>query len=537
MSISNILNKYQLDPTVVTKYFILFLLATIVPTIYIFVTNHIWEDFFITFRHSQNLAEGNGLVFNPGERVHGFTSPINTILPALTYIITGKSGYEPALALYRVVSIMAFAFGITYFFYKLGQYTTAGLLPKIFLFILLTLEVKTVVYAANGQEAGFLALFLLPLAILVRYEPNRWLLIGALCAGLQYTRPDGVIYYGSIIAVNFLFSDNKKHFIRCLLPRYAAVCTALYLPWFITMWMYYGSPVPNTIVAKSHYGNFSKLFIIDQINMVLANIPYAFSRIYLPIYFHFGGWPPLYNIFAFIIGFFSFFYWLLPTKETLPRVFSAIFAILTLYLAYLNASAAVFPWYQPPAALIGLVTFVLGINSLIRQFKISKTITTLSITSLYLAFSLVTVSLFYNVTKQLKYQQDIIENNQRMQIGLWLNKNSIEGETIYLEPLGYIGYFSQRKMLDYPGLVSPSIIKLIAKHGPLQHNAIITDAKPDWVVLRPREAQVAQQILGEKYTLKKGFDVLPEIAKVKDEIYGIGYLVADSQFLIYKRKE
>ena len=51
-----------------------------VPTAYTLYTNHIWEDFFITFRHSQNLCEGKGLVYNEGERVHGFTSPLGVLL-------------------------------------------------------------------------------------------------------------------------------------------------------------------------------------------------------------------------------------------------------------------------------------------------------------------------------------------------------------------------------------------------------------------------------------------------------------------------
>src|SRR5437899_2242148 len=33
------------------------------------------EDAFITYRYALNLALGHGLVYNPGERVMGFTSP------------------------------------------------------------------------------------------------------------------------------------------------------------------------------------------------------------------------------------------------------------------------------------------------------------------------------------------------------------------------------------------------------------------------------------------------------------------------------
>ena len=60
-------------------------LTILVSLAYVAITNHVWEDFYITFKHSKNLVEGHGLVYNPGERVHGFTSVINTLLPALYY--------------------------------------------------------------------------------------------------------------------------------------------------------------------------------------------------------------------------------------------------------------------------------------------------------------------------------------------------------------------------------------------------------------------------------------------------------------------
>src|SRR5690349_11265175 len=50
------------------------LLAFLLPLAFAGFTGHAWEDYFITLRSSRNLVEGHGLVFNPGERVHTFTS-------------------------------------------------------------------------------------------------------------------------------------------------------------------------------------------------------------------------------------------------------------------------------------------------------------------------------------------------------------------------------------------------------------------------------------------------------------------------------
>ena len=40
------------------------------------------DDAFITFRYSENLVDGSGPVFNPGERVEGYSSPSWMLLMA-----------------------------------------------------------------------------------------------------------------------------------------------------------------------------------------------------------------------------------------------------------------------------------------------------------------------------------------------------------------------------------------------------------------------------------------------------------------------
>ena len=47
---------------------------------------------------------GHGLVFTPGERVHSFTSPIGTLIPALLAYVTGCTNDDLVLWLYRAIS-------------------------------------------------------------------------------------------------------------------------------------------------------------------------------------------------------------------------------------------------------------------------------------------------------------------------------------------------------------------------------------------------------------------------------------------------
>src|SRR5437870_2754322 len=95
--------------------------AAAVPLAYALYTHHAWEDYFITFRHSQNLCAGKGLVYTEGERVHGFTSPLGVLLPALGYALTRNSSYLGALWIFRLISIAAFAGGAWLLLRSLGD--------------------------------------------------------------------------------------------------------------------------------------------------------------------------------------------------------------------------------------------------------------------------------------------------------------------------------------------------------------------------------------------------------------------------------
>src|ERR1700689_5136333 len=61
------------------------------PLLFAAVTHEVWEDYYITYRSSRNLAEGNGLVYQIGEHVHTFTSPLGALLPSLGLMLTGSA--------------------------------------------------------------------------------------------------------------------------------------------------------------------------------------------------------------------------------------------------------------------------------------------------------------------------------------------------------------------------------------------------------------------------------------------------------------
>jgi hypothetical protein len=82
-----------------------------------------------------------------------------------------------------------------------------------------------------------------------------------------------------------------------------------------------------------------------------------------------------------------------------------------------------------------------------------------------------------------------IENACRVKIGRWLEEHVAPQEWVACECLGYLGSYSNRPILDYPGLCSPRSVQAIAQIPERKRSllALIDREKPEWLVLRPAE--------------------------------------------------
>ena len=498
------------------KTLIFSFLAVLVPLVYCLTTNHIWEDFLITFRFSQNLVDGKGLLYNEGERVYGFTSPIGVLLPALFYYLTGKTSFLSALWLYRLICIGTFAGAGLLLLKSLNlkdkKYISFSLFTLLFIF-----ESKSVAFTTNGMETAFMLFFLsLYIYSIAKETKFSWILGGLSFSGLMWTRPDGCFYILALSIATLFVRDRtiKENLIK--ISKMAALCTLLYLPWFLFCWKYYGSPIPHTILAKK--GEF--LLTTQNILQIWIN---TVTSIYSPIYYILGGWPAknIFDIFYIILGLICSFYWTLPTKDKVGKFCSLTFFFLIFYFLLLPP----FPWYLPTMSLLSIVVFVQLYNHW-HKGKMFKNIFFLSIIFL-------TLFQFVATTYQIYVQQNIVETGNRKEIGLWLKENVQSHENIYLEPLGYIGYFSQAKIIDFPGLVSPNVVKLKKEKG-LNFYSMINEIKPDWIVLRPGEARTFEHLgfTQENYTFVKKFSTYEDLLKYP-YLPGMPYLLRDSVYYVY----
>ncbi len=193
-----------------TKRVLVFIGASLWALAFALYTRHAWEDWYITYRASKNLATGNGLVFTPGQRVHSFTSPLGVLIPALLDFVTFDRSDDLVLWLFRLINCALLGAAAL----LLMDIAAARRLGRAATFLVLgafVMDAKIVDFSINGMETGLMMFFL---ALTVRAmsvgSPRQALAIGLAWAGLQWTRPDSVVYIVALAIGYLLFAPAER---------------------------------------------------------------------------------------------------------------------------------------------------------------------------------------------------------------------------------------------------------------------------------------------------------------------------------------
>jgi hypothetical protein len=519
-------------------------------------TQHAWEDYYITYRVSKNLATGHGLVFTVGERVHVFTSPLNVLIPAALSVITGNRSDELVLWLFRIVSAALLA-GAAVLLFDSARKNAFSLLPMAVLVGLFGLDPKIVDFSINGQETGFM-MFFLALAFHTLTVRSDWaiLRLGLAGAGLMWTRPDGFIYLVAMGVGFLLFNGSRPAglsrlgLLKVLLAA-AALTTVAYLPWLLWAWHYYGSPVPHTIVAKGIFREADPLdpeaLVINFFTFPLAILRGATSADYIfqPSYaFTFGGWPAPVLFYCKCLGYICALYWIVPSGRPQGRAASFAFMLSLFYLSYIVPYPS--PWYLPNYAIFAIFVFghmvqhgLDAARSLAERRPAGARFLAVGVRGLAVVLLSASFLLLLASACEFRVQRLLVEEGNRRPIGLWLRQHAASPrDSVFLEPLGYIGYFSQLKMLDYPGLSAPEVVATERRLKSINYAALIPALHPDWLVLRSCEVEGLEKevpgLLTESYSAAKVFDVSDRLASYR-WLPGRGYLEYDARYIVFKR--
>lgn len=224
----------------------------------------ICDDAYISFRYAYNLATHHQLVFNPGERVEGYTNFLWTILLGLLY--WSRLKMEVASQLCGTLSGIAVLLLIFYITlrYRGGRLNGWDFLAPL----LLAFSSTFAVWCTSGLETMFFCALLLGGIALYLDEATSERLpsskrlpwSGLIFALAAMTRPEGMMIFGLSVGHRFLANLIKEQ--RLKPHRDEIIWLVFFLvpfgAYFAWRWSYYGYPLPNTYYIKATGGSLSQ---------------------------------------------------------------------------------------------------------------------------------------------------------------------------------------------------------------------------------------------------------------------------------------
>ncbi len=514
-------------------------LAALLPAgtalFYALYTHQVWEDYFITFRHTENFVNGQGLVYQPGERVHGFTSVLNTLLPALPFALTRS--FTVTIWCFRLCSLAVLVGGLAVLWRAMAEKLGAGRFELWLGAVLVATSVKIIAFSVNGQESGLLVGFLaMSLGFALRLEePRGWLRLGLAWAGLLYTRPDSPLCIAAVAVIAWQSGPGEPRAKRWPIIQAGALAVGAFLPWVLIAWSYYGSPIPHTVTAKAGDSFLVANNIMATASAMCAQIVEAFIDVFGPIY-GMGDWPQLLGLGALLGSAFAagLWLWVRPWRDRFTGLCSLSLFGLLLYFMWLKTQRDAYPWYYGSASLFAIIV----VGRVAGGLWEGRTAWARGV-ALAGGGSLVLVSawIFALANQHAQRQQLEVEDNIRRPIGLWLKEHASPGDSVFLEPIGYIGYYSGLKILDYPGLVAPEVVKARHEtHAGFSELPVVL--KPTWIIAREGELERLRAVEGitNNYGVAQVWDHAEELMRKYGPFPGGNGVLFDARFVALKRK-
>lgn len=215
--------------------------AIVVRVVYWAYTGRYWEDALITCLHAENLVSGLGLThYRPGEPpLQGFTSPLSVLVPLIGDLIHVGFGVD----FIKLASLPAAALTVL-FVLGIGLHPQVRLPGPLIGLVMgyVAFDHNQILWAASGMETQFAVMAL----IMSLYYAMSWkpLPLGIGLGVCMLARPD-FAFWTAVVGIYGLFKVPRQ-----LLLRVVPAALVLYLPWTLFTFFYYGSSIPNTIIAK-----------------------------------------------------------------------------------------------------------------------------------------------------------------------------------------------------------------------------------------------------------------------------------------------
>lgn len=502
------------------------------------VTNRMFEDGLTTITHARNVPLGLGLIHHPGEgHIHGFTSALGVLIPLVGELIHEGSG----MVTMRLASLVAVSAAIAcarFLCRDLGL----GVLPTAVVLAYLAFDQNAIFYGMAGMETEVAVAVIVAGIFFVR---RRNFVVAGICLGLApLTRPEFVVWVAPALA--YLAIVNMRRALGS-----AAIAAAIVAPWIAFTTLYYGSPIPHTIVAKSTLyptvpivtdGSIVPWFdwlstqVIGHVAIFLYNLmPFeeVWNTVSTPIP------EPVLMLVAVVAAYFLVLGLIAVrgARDMLPALgFLGLFFAYWVYFLPVNRYYA---WYLPPFLTVVMIFVALGMQ------RMSITVPAAPRGAAVLLAVAFAIHMPFSFGAESRIQS--VEDHVRTNVGLYLRSHVQPGDSVMSESAGYIGFYSGAKLYDFPGLTSNVSLRALQALPPDRRTLIdlISAVKPDWIVVRPWELTQLQARFPDtaaQYQVQKVFEMPGLSENYLDspgthgvDFAGLTMLDDDMKFTVLKR--
>ncbi len=392
-------------------------IAAIFCTVRSLASIGIVDDTYIFSRYGRLAAEGLGLVFNPGERVEGYTSPLWVGVATLVEFFGGS--VEALGVLGAVAGIL-----LCWVAFRRCDCGGAAWLPAA----LLTMSPSVLFWSWSGMDVGLFSLFaLLSLILLGDDIAERTIrpITGWALALAFLARPEGLLLL-PIAAVAILV--QRVSGLRQLAPVVTVILLSL-----LARYLYYGELLPNTFYAKVP-GELLYRWRHGSAYLWEFLVPYGVATALVAV-----------------LGVIAY-----RRNQSDPRI-GLLLAWTMITFAYLVLQGgdhfALHRMLVPVLAPMVLAAYMCSIRLANAAW----------IACVAVAFAAGHIVAFVRAWGPA--QEEVAAAKHWAQVGKWLRESIPVQSRVATIPIGAIGYFSHRRILDLSGLTNQHIGKRGRVHG------------------------------------------------------------------------
>lgn len=420
------------------------------------------DDTYITLTYAKNLARGNGFVYNHPPPTLGTTTPLLTLLVAGTAWLLPMFEIDAIAVFFTVCCWVGIVWVI--FFFRRSLALKAWHAAIIGMVLVLSGWSEYL-----GMEA-YLFAFLLVLASAL-FTARRYTLAGVTVGLLFLTRGEGILLlplFAASLFVSEYVVGKRPARDACRPVLFMAIgCALPVVPWCLYAYCTFGTVLPDTLAAKMIHMDTGhwKSFFSTLVKKWIFNWGHELD---VPLF-------PMHYVWWLLVGLGL----CLSIKHRRRR--GLFFVWVCLYIAgYSLLRVPGYGWYQIPILFVLQIYAAFGIifcMQFLSRYRIPGR-------TAAIVFAALILVLFANTMGDRLQQGQHRKQRMRAYAELcsWFRTHTYPKDSVAYIEVGYLGYYTDNRIIDLAGLVTPGIVPHIKSEG---FSGGFWGAQPDYYIYFP----------------------------------------------------